>query len=57
MSAAVEKSVIYRRNEPGTKREEWCKWPEMAFDEVCAFRYVYLWSNSLYRNEDVRIIC
>ncbi|VDM50311.1 unnamed protein product [Toxocara canis] len=35
MSAAVEKSVIYRRNEPGTKREEWCKWPEMSFDEQC----------------------
>ncbi|KHN78642.1 MOB-like protein phocein [Toxocara canis] len=34
MSAAVEKSVIYRRNEPGTKREEWCKWPEMSFDEM-----------------------
>ncbi|VDK58914.1 unnamed protein product [Anisakis simplex] len=34
MSAVVEKGVVYRRNEPGTKREEWCKWPEMPFDEM-----------------------
>lgn len=43
MNAAVEKGIVYRRNDPGTKREDWCKWPDMPFEEVrfhfrtCAF--------------------
>lgn len=35
MCAAVEKNVIYRRNDPGTTREEWCNWPDIPFEEVC----------------------
>ncbi|KRX42977.1 MOB-like protein phocein [Trichinella murrelli] len=25
---------VVRRNSPGTKREDWCNWPEMNFDEM-----------------------
>ncbi|KAH9282621.1 MOB-like protein phocein [Echinococcus granulosus] len=31
MSSGTE---IIRRNRPGTKREEWCQWPDEVFDEV-----------------------
>ncbi|EFO15553.2 mps one binder kinase activator-like 4 [Loa loa] len=34
MCTAVEKGVIYRRNDPGTTREEWCNWPDMPFEEM-----------------------
>uniref|UniRef100_A0A0R3RLZ7 MOB-like protein phocein n=1 Tax=Elaeophora elaphi TaxID=1147741 RepID=A0A0R3RLZ7_9BILA len=34
MCAAVEKNVLYRRNDPGTTREEWCNWPDMPFEEM-----------------------
>ncbi|VDM92448.1 unnamed protein product [Onchocerca ochengi] len=34
MCAAVDKSIIYRRNDPGTTREEWCNWPDMPFEEM-----------------------
>jgi len=26
--------AVYRRNEPGTKREDWCNWPVMAFEDM-----------------------
>ncbi|KJH52868.1 Mob1/phocein family protein [Dictyocaulus viviparus] len=25
---------IYRRNDPGTKRDDWSKWPPMSFDDM-----------------------
>lgn len=34
MSTVVDKSVIYRRNDPGTTREDWCNWPDMPFEEM-----------------------
>uniref|UniRef100_A0A915PVD1 Uncharacterized protein n=1 Tax=Setaria digitata TaxID=48799 RepID=A0A915PVD1_9BILA len=34
MCATVEKNIIYRRNDPGTTREEWCNWPDMPFEEM-----------------------
>uniref|UniRef100_A0A1I7WSZ8 Mob1/phocein family protein n=1 Tax=Heterorhabditis bacteriophora TaxID=37862 RepID=A0A1I7WSZ8_HETBA len=30
----AEQLRLFRRNDPGTKREEWCKWPPMSFDEM-----------------------
>lgn len=34
MCTSLEKSVIYRRNDPGTTREEWCNWPAIPFEEM-----------------------
>uniref|UniRef100_A0A914XBM1 Uncharacterized protein n=1 Tax=Plectus sambesii TaxID=2011161 RepID=A0A914XBM1_9BILA len=26
--------TVYRRNEPGTRREDWCNWPMMTFEDM-----------------------
>nr|CDJ80978.1 Mob1 phocein domain containing protein [Haemonchus contortus] len=30
----AEQPRIFRRNDPGTKREDWCRWPPLAFDDM-----------------------
>ncbi|CAD6188623.1 unnamed protein product [Caenorhabditis auriculariae] len=34
MAAAYIEPRVFRRNDPGTRREDWDKWPSMAFDEM-----------------------
>ncbi|ETN71188.1 hypothetical protein NECAME_00877 [Necator americanus] len=31
---AAEQPRLFRRNDPGTKREDWSKWPPMTFDDM-----------------------
>ncbi|KAK0428809.1 hypothetical protein QR680_011018 [Steinernema hermaphroditum] len=42
---------FYRRNDPGTKREEWCKWPDMAFDEMDSTLNVQQWIQQTIRKD------
>ncbi|VDD86901.1 unnamed protein product [Enterobius vermicularis] len=34
MGSAPQKQTIYRRNDPGTTRADWNKWPEQSFEEM-----------------------
>ncbi|VDD74948.1 unnamed protein product, partial [Mesocestoides corti] len=44
-------SDVIRRNRPGTKREEWCQWPDEVFDEVDSTLAVQQFIQQLIRKD------
>uniref|UniRef100_A0A5K3F174 MOB-like protein phocein n=1 Tax=Mesocestoides corti TaxID=53468 RepID=A0A5K3F174_MESCO len=49
--AMSEVSDVIRRNRPGTKREEWCQWPDEVFDEVDSTLAVQQFIQQLIRKD------
>jgi len=48
----TEKSDKFlRRNRPGTKRDDWCRWPDMNFDEMESTLNVQQYIQQLVRND------
>ncbi|GMS91158.1 hypothetical protein PENTCL1PPCAC_13333, partial [Pristionchus entomophagus] len=43
MTAQVESVRAFRRNEPGTKREDWNRWPMVPFEEMDSSLNVQQW--------------